>query len=84
MSGIECYWDVRDGLTRIQDLRANLTDVLRRVDDLELVIYAMKNGTDESSTMLLAQLRLGVEIEALAGIIRSDLDMAGQAAYSND
>jgi hypothetical protein len=44
----------------------------------------MKHGTDESSTMLLAQLRLGVEIEALAGIIRSDLDMAGQAAYSND
>lgn len=84
MSGMECFWDVRNGLTRIQDLRANLTDVLRRVDDLELVIYAMKNGTDESPTMLLARLRLGVEIEALARIIRSDLDMAGRAAYSND
>lgn len=76
MSAIECFWDARDGLTRTQDLKAKLADVLRRVDEFELVIYAMRNGTDEGSTMLLAQLRLGAEVEALAEIIRSCSDVA--------
>lgn len=75
MSGTECFWDVRDGLTRIQDLKAKHADAQKRVDDLELLIYAMRNGTDEGSTMLLAQLRLGAEVEALADVIRSGLDV---------
>jgi hypothetical protein len=69
-SNIECSWQTIDGLTWAADLKAKVVEAAERVDDLDVLISAMKFGTDESSTMLLAQLRLGIGIKALAQSIR--------------
>ena len=67
---IECSWDTTDGSTKTQDLKADLADVTRRMSNFEILINAMRWGSDQSATMLLAQLRLGDDIEALAWSIR--------------
>jgi hypothetical protein len=47
-----------------------------RVNDLHVLVEAMRFGTDESSTMLLAQLRIGVDVGELVQSIRSGSSMA--------
>lgn len=41
----------------------------RWMDNIEILINAMRPGSNQSATMLLAQLRLGYEVEALASTI---------------
>lgn len=52
-------------MTRTADLKQKLQDATARSDDLDLLVDAMRTGTDEVSTMLLAKLRLGASVEAL-------------------
>lgn len=66
----ECSWDVADGMTRTQDLKAKITDATNRADDLAVLINGMRFGTDEESTMLLAQLRMGASTRDLARMVR--------------
>lgn len=73
---MKCSWDIEDGLTRSQSLKAKLANARRKLDDLEVLIHAMRDGTDEQSTMLLAKLRLGYDVETLAESIRSCSDAA--------
>ena len=79
----ECSWDTTDGLTKTQDLKAELADVTRRLHNFEILIDAMRSGSNQSATMLLAQLRLGNEAEALAWSIRvhSDNDIDNDIRY---
>lgn len=60
-----CLWENSDGMTRTADLKQNLQDATARSDDLDMLVDAMRNGTNEVSTMLLAKLRLGASVEEL-------------------
>lgn len=69
---LECSWDISDGLTRTADLKSKLLAASRRSDDLEELVGAMRHGTDQKSTMLLARLRLGDTLADLLSNIRLD------------
>lgn len=71
-----CSWDTPDGSTRDQYLKARFANVMRQLDDLRVLVNAMRDDTDEQSTMLLAKLRLGFTVETLAQSIRSCPDAA--------
>jgi hypothetical protein len=79
-----CSWDTPDGLTRNQHLKADFANVIRQLGDLIVLVNAMRDGTDEQSTMLLAKLRLGFTVETLAQSIRSRPDAAGKEGIRND
>jgi hypothetical protein len=69
---LECSWDVSDGLTRTADLKRKLLEANGRVADLGELVDAMRSGTDQTSSMLLAKLRLGESLESLLSDIRND------------
>jgi hypothetical protein len=69
---LECSWDIGDGLTRTADLKRKLQEATGRSEDLDTLVDAMRYGTDEVSTMLLARLRLGEPIEDLVTALRTD------------
>jgi hypothetical protein len=75
-SDSQCSWDTTDGLTWTADLKAKVEEAEVRVNDLHVLVEAMRFGTDESSTMLLAQLRIGVDVGELVQSIRSGSSMA--------
>jgi hypothetical protein len=63
--GSGCSWDVDNGLTRTAGLKKQLREAVRRSNDLHELVDAMRGGTDEVSSMLLAKLRIGVSLESL-------------------
>jgi hypothetical protein len=68
---IECSWDVDGGLTRTAGLRKQLREAVGRSEDLCALVDAMRRGTDETSSMLLAKLRIGISLnDLLTGIGR--------------
>jgi hypothetical protein len=69
---LECSWDVGDGLTRTANLKRKLLEANRIADDLGELVGAMRSGTDQTSSMLLAKLRLGDSLESLLSNIRLD------------
>lgn len=69
---LECSWEIGDGLTRTADLKRKLLEATGRSDNLDTLVDAMRDGTDEVSTMLLAKLRLGATVKDLASSIRLD------------
>lgn len=75
---LTCSWDIGDGLTRTADLKRKLVEASGRSDNLDTLVHAMRDGSDEVSTMLLARLRLGVSVKDLALSIRSDASEAEQ------
>jgi hypothetical protein len=69
--GIGCSWDVDDGLTKTAGLKKQLREAVGRSEDLCALVDAMRRGTDETSSMLLAKLRIGISLnDLLAGIGR--------------
>lgn len=69
---LECSWDIFDGLSRTADLKGRLEEVTRHVDTLEALIAAMRWGDDQTSTTLLAKLRLGDSLEDIVRSIRAE------------
>lgn len=69
--GLACEWDVPGGLTRNEDLRRRLEDAERYCQEAHLLIKALGTGPIETSTMLLAKLRLGVSVPDLVDCIRT-------------
>ena len=67
---LECSWDIGDGLTRTADLKRKLQEANGRSDDLDELVGAMRHGSDQTSTMLLARLRLGDTLAELLTNIR--------------
>lgn len=57
-------------MTTNQDLRTKIMNATKRGDDLEVLVNGMRVGTDEGSSMLLAQLRMGVSVRDLVRTIR--------------
>jgi hypothetical protein len=74
--GIGCSWDIDDGLTRTAGLKKQLREAVGRSEDLCALVDAMRRGTDEVSSMLLAKLRIGTSLDhLLAGIERESSSM---------
>jgi hypothetical protein len=69
---LECSWDVGEGLTRTDDLKRKLLEANRLSDDLGELVEAMRLGTGQTSSMLLAKLRSGDSLESLLPNIRVD------------
>ena len=69
---LECSWDIGDGLTRTADLKQKLHEANLKSEGLSDLVTAMRTGTDQTSSMLLARLRLGCSMEELLANIRLD------------
>jgi hypothetical protein len=69
---LECSWDIGDGLTRTADLKRKLQEANVKSEELGDLVSAMRSGTDQTSSMLLARLRLGCSMEELLSNIRLD------------
>jgi hypothetical protein len=63
--GIECSYDIDDGLTRTAGLKKQLHEAIGRSEELCALVEAMRGGTDETSSMLLAKLRIGMSLDDL-------------------
>ena len=69
---LECSWDIGDGLTRNADLKQKLQEANLKSEELSDIVTALRTGTDQTSSMLLARLRLGCSMEELLTNIRLD------------
>lgn len=67
---LECSWDIGDGLTRTADLKQKLHEANLKSEELGDLVSAMRTGSDQTSSMLLARLRLGCSTEELLANIR--------------
>lgn len=77
---LECSWEITAGMTRTADLKQKLQDATGKSEDLDLLVDALRSGSDNDSTKLLARLRLGTSVEDLARSLRlepSPTDSAG-------
>jgi hypothetical protein len=63
--GIECSYDIDHGLTRTAGLKKQLHEAVGRSEELCALVEAMRGGTDETSSMLLAKLRIGISLDGL-------------------
>ena len=69
--GLVCEWDIPGGLTRNEDLRRKLEEAEKFCEDAQVLIKALRSESIETSTMLLAKLRLGVSLSDLAESVRT-------------
>lgn len=75
---LDCSWDVDEGLTRTADLKRKLLEANALSGDLGELVEAMRSGTDQTSSMLLAKLRSGDSLGSLLSYIRLD-EAAGES-----
>jgi hypothetical protein len=68
---LTCDWDTPGGLTRNEDLRCKLEEAERFCEEAQVLIRALRSESTETSTMLLAKLRLGVPLSDLAESVRT-------------
>ena len=61
-----CTYDVIEGRTRLQDLRSQLEQLQNHVDDLELILQALRDKSIEDAIEILASLRVGQDVQELS------------------
>ena len=66
-----CEWDIPGGLTRNEDLWRKLEEAEKFCEEAQVLIRALRSESIETSTMLLAKLRLGVSLSDLAESVRT-------------
>jgi hypothetical protein len=82
--GLTCEWDLLAGVTTNEDLRYKVRETTRRLDDMQVLFNAMQLGSDQTSSLLLAKLRVGVPVSDLAQSVRTGTaDQYGISPYSN-
>lgn len=81
---LECSWDIGDGLTRTADLKQKLQEANLKSEELSDLVSAMRSGTDQTSSMLLARLRLGCSMDELLANIRFDESSGEERQDSRD
>ena len=80
--GLTCEWDLLAGVTTNEDLRHKVRETNRRLDDMQVVLSAMRSGSAQTSSLLLAKLRLGVPVSNLAQSVRTgNADQYGISLY---
>lgn len=70
--GLICEWEVPSGLERAEDVRRRLETAEKYLHDVQVMIEALKSGSDQTLKSLLAQLRAGVSVSDLAEFIKSN------------
>jgi hypothetical protein len=68
---LTCEWDIPGGLTRNEDIRRKLKEAEKSCEEAHVLIRALRSESIETSTMLLAKLRLGVSLSDLAESVRT-------------
>lgn len=63
--GIACFYEVADGKTRSEDLKFKVQEATERGDKLGQLVSAMRHGSCEESSALLARLRRGATLDEL-------------------
>jgi hypothetical protein len=63
--GQVCSYEVAEGMTRSQDLKFKVREATERGDRLDRLVGAMRRGTDQQSSELLARLRVGATLDDL-------------------
>jgi len=63
--GMECSYEVADGMTRSEDLKFKVQEATERGNRLDQLVGAMRHGTDQQSSELLARLRIGATVDDL-------------------
>jgi hypothetical protein len=81
---LRCSWDIGDGLTRTADLKRKLQEANGRSDDLGALVDAMRSGTDQTSSMLLARLRIGDSLSELLSNIHIDGSSCDEGQFPLD
>jgi hypothetical protein len=68
-----CMYDVAEGVTRQQDLRARLDSVLVELDQMRDLFYSVQHSSDTDAMVLFMRIRSGEDVTRLvgAGIPRS-------------
>ena len=56
-------------MTRQEHIRSQLSDISHEIAQLEMVLRAMRDGTNEEATEILARLRMGESVEELCKLI---------------
>ena len=56
-------------MTRQEHLRSRLFDQTNEMAQLETILHAMRHGTDEEATEVLARLRLGESVAQLCSML---------------
>ena len=69
--GLTCEWDLLAGVTTNEDLRQKVRETTRLLDDMQVLFNAMQCGSDQTSSLLLAKLRVGVPVSNLAQSVRT-------------
>lgn len=69
--GLKCSLPDGQELTWQRDLRQVVLEQKTQLDHLNTLISGLRNDSNDGSTMLLAKLRLGASVEALAGSVRA-------------
>ncbi|KAL1590819.1 hypothetical protein WHR41_00402 [Cladosporium halotolerans] len=67
-----CEWNVEEGVTRMEDLKRKLKEATEQPQDLNRLIEAMRSGSDNESSMLLARLRVGHSIDDIVSSLPMD------------
>lgn len=60
------------GNTPVKDLTRRLEEADMRAEDVHLVVETLRSGSDQTSIMLLARLRMGLSVGDLAQSIRAE------------
>jgi len=56
-------------MTRQEHIRSQLSDISHEIAQLKMVLRAMRDGTNEEATEILARLRMGESVEELCKLI---------------
>jgi hypothetical protein len=80
--GLTCEWDLLASVTTNEDLRHRVRDTTQRLDDMQVLADAMQFGSDQTSSLLLAKLWVGVSVFNLAQSVRNVTGTADQYGIS--
>lgn len=72
------------GLTRTAFLRQKLDDTQLRLSDLELLVDALKGGSDAESTMLLAKIRVGHDVNEIIEALKDCKSESSSSVHAID
>lgn len=56
---------MEEGVSRQEHIRSQLSDQANEIAQLKIILYALRHGTDQEATEVLARLRIGESVEQL-------------------
>ncbi|KAF2206898.1 hypothetical protein CERZMDRAFT_102954 [Cercospora zeae-maydis SCOH1-5] len=68
--GVECAYEYEEGLTKLSWLKMKLDEATAKTDNLEFLLEEMRTRSDEESSMILAIIRLGADLEKVVSQLK--------------